>query len=482
MSQFTESAARQHTSLRKDAVGLLGILFFVLSAQAPLTGVVGAAALAVALGNGAGAPGAYVIVGLVLLLFSVGYTTIARRVDCRGGFYAIVRAGLGCDVGSIASWLALISYTTIQAAMYGLYGATTAGLLQAHLGLAVPWWTVAAVTGAIVYGLGVCNIEAGARVLAVLVIGEVAILLAMSAGVLLTGGGPEGLDLAASFSPGAMLVGAPGIAILFAIASMFGFESTAIYAGEAKDPNRTIPRATYTAVVAIALFLAFLMWILITYYGAGAAQQSALDALGSDPASFVLVPMTEILGSWAADVAAVLLSTSLFAGILAFHNVINRYLHAMAGNGELPEGLARTNRFSAPSVAASVQTISVVLVIAPFVLTSMDPLTTLFAWLSGQAVATLVALYLLTSVAIIAYFRRNPGATTWTGLVAPALSVVCMTGELGLIAGNFRVLTGGSLTTCVLLLGSVPVVALVGWLTARVARRPAGMATPELVD
>lgn len=30
------------TSLRKGAVGVLGILFFVLSAQAPLTGIAGA--------------------------------------------------------------------------------------------------------------------------------------------------------------------------------------------------------------------------------------------------------------------------------------------------------------------------------------------------------------------------------------------------------------------------------------------------------
>jgi len=55
----TDAPAKEHsTALRAGSIGVLGILFFVLSAQAPLTGIVGASPLAAALGNGAGAPGA----------------------------------------------------------------------------------------------------------------------------------------------------------------------------------------------------------------------------------------------------------------------------------------------------------------------------------------------------------------------------------------------------------------------------------------
>ena len=43
-------------TLKPNALGVLGILFFVLSAQAPLTGIAGAAPIAVALGNGPGVP------------------------------------------------------------------------------------------------------------------------------------------------------------------------------------------------------------------------------------------------------------------------------------------------------------------------------------------------------------------------------------------------------------------------------------------
>lgn len=52
---------------------------------------------------------------------------------------------------------------------------------------------------------------------------EVAILLMFGFSVLFKGGGPEGLDIAASFAPEAIASGAPGVAIMFAVASMFGF-------------------------------------------------------------------------------------------------------------------------------------------------------------------------------------------------------------------------------------------------------------------
>ena len=57
--------APANTRLRKNAVGVIGILFFVLSAQAPLTGIAGATPLSVGIGNGAGAPGAYLLVRIV---------------------------------------------------------------------------------------------------------------------------------------------------------------------------------------------------------------------------------------------------------------------------------------------------------------------------------------------------------------------------------------------------------------------------------
>lgn len=472
-----------HTALRNDAVGVPGIIFFVLSAQAPLTGIVGAAGLAVALGNGAGAPGAYLAVGLVIILFSVGFTTMTRHVDTRGGFSALVRAGLGDNVAPLATWLALLTYNVIQAAMYGLFGATAAVLIEQYAGVSVPWWVVVGLTVVVVLVVGMRNIETGARVVAVLVTAEIAILVALMLAVVLSGAAPEGFDLAASFSPSAISAGAPGIAIIFAIASLIGFESTAIYADEAKDPHRTIPRATYAAVTIIATFFALMMFVLVSYYGAGAAQGAALETISTDPALFVLAPMTDMFGSGAADVTAVLLCTSLFAGLLAFHNVVNRYLHSMATHRELPIGLARTTRQQAPAVAGVVQTVVVLLIMAPFAITGQDPVLALFGWLSGQAVAALIVLYILTTVAIIVYFRRNRTlGSTWSTLVAPGIALICLVGELVLIVTNFETLTGDGTTTKLVLLASVPVVAVAGWGLSTATRRRVAQPADEFAN
>ena len=265
--------------LRRGAVGVIGILFFVLSAQAPLTGIAGALPLAIGLGNGAGAPAAYLVVGLVIALFAVGFITMSRHVTDSGAFYSYIGRGLGRRLGTGAALLALWSYNVVQAAMYGIYGVVVSGLCSTYLHFSPPWWVCALVTMALVQILGSLNIDLGARFLAVLVGAEMAILLAFALVTLLTGGGPEGLDPGATFSPSALLAGAPGIAMVFAIASMFGFESTAIYSAEAKDPARTVPRATYLAVAVVATFFAFVSWMVVSAYGPSQIADEAGKAL-----------------------------------------------------------------------------------------------------------------------------------------------------------------------------------------------------------
>ncbi|QFU89792.1 APC family permease [Amycolatopsis sp. YIM 10] len=459
------------TSLKRNAFGIPGILFFVLSAQAPLTSIVGAAALAVALGNGAGAPGAYLIVGAVIVLFAVGFTTITRHLDVRGGFFAVIRAGLGFRTGAGGSLLALLAYNAVQIAMYGLLGASTAGLLARQFGVHTPWWLWIGVSIAAVWFLGSRKIEIGTQVLAVLVGLELLILVAFAVGVLFRTG-LSSLDVPASFGPDAILAGAPGVAIMFAIASMFGFESTAIYSTEARNPRRTVPRATYIAVVLIAVFLALVTWMLVSFYGAARVREAAGTALSGDPAVFALDPIAGVLGPWAGTVAEFLLCTSLFAGVLSFHNMITRYFHAMAGRGLFPAVLERTNRHQAPAVASLSQSLLATAVIAPFAVLGLNPVSTLFNWFSGLAVATLIVLYTLTSAAVVAYFRRHRvEPNRWTTLIAPVLASVLMLLVLTQVVGNFGVLTGGSAPTVGVLLGLVPL-AFLGGLAA--ARRAAG--------
>ncbi len=52
---------------------------------------------------------------------------------------------------------------------------------------------------------------------------------------------------------------------------------------------------------------------------------------------------SNLAGSMAGHVAAVLMITSLFAAILSFTNVLTRYWHALAKSGIGAQALARTH-------------------------------------------------------------------------------------------------------------------------------------------
>ena len=455
--------------LKPDSLGVLGIVFFVLSAQAPLTGIAGAVPIAVAIGNGAGAPAAYLAAGVVVLLFSVGFVAMGRHVVDAGAFYTYIGKGLGRRAGSGSAGVALFAYCAVQAAMYGLYGATVSGLVEHYTGTHVAWWAWTLVTMVIVQILGASGIEMGARILAVFVLAEFSILLVFALVTFFKGGGPEGLGFTASFSPSAALQGAPGVALMFAVASMFGFEATAIYGEEAREPRKTVPRATYLSVAVVTGFFAFTSWMLVSAHGASRATAEAGKALESgDATAFVFAPIAGRFGGWADDVLPILLATSLFAGILAFHNSANRYLFSLGREGLLPHALTAVNRRHSPGVAGIVQTVIAALLVMPFAILGKDPVLTLFSWFSGVAVLGIMLLYLLTSVSVVVHFRRSRADTRpWNTLIAPVLGALGIAGAIWLIVENFTTLIGGDRTTAVWLELSVPAVLVIGVVLAR---------------
>jgi hypothetical protein len=64
------------THLRRNAIGARHIVFFVVAAAAPLGFAVGAIPLAIGRG-GIGVSGMFLVVGVILLVFAVGYVAMA---------------------------------------------------------------------------------------------------------------------------------------------------------------------------------------------------------------------------------------------------------------------------------------------------------------------------------------------------------------------------------------------------------------------
>ena len=123
----TTSPTEPETSLRQGRLGVIGIVFFVVAAAAPLVGMTGAVPVAIVLGNGAAAPGAYLVVGITLLLFSVGYAAMSQRVTNAGAFFAYIGRGLGKHLGGASAFVSILAYLAIQLAIYGFFGAVMSG-------------------------------------------------------------------------------------------------------------------------------------------------------------------------------------------------------------------------------------------------------------------------------------------------------------------------------------------------------------------
>jgi amino acid transporter len=437
--------------LARNRIGVAGIVFFVVAAAAPLVGMTGAVPVAIGLGNGAGAPGAYLAVGLVLLVFSVGYAAMSHHVTNTGAFFAYVGRGLGLAVGVGSAFVSLLAYVTIQLAVFGFFGGVVGAQAAAQLGIDLPWYVWVLVAWVLVLGLSLLKVDVGAKLLGVLLTLELLALFAVGIAVVVQGGGPGGLDLAASFGPEAVFAGgfagSAGIALAFAFASFIGFEATAIYGEESRDPKRTVPLATYVSIGLITVLFALVSFAMVSALGADRAVDEVFARAGDalqDPAAVLFSVAEEYVGAWLADVMAWLVVTSLFAGLLAFQNSAARYVFSMARAGVLPGPLSRVNGRGAPGAASIAVSVVTAVVVLWFLARGLDPVANLFFWMSALAVLSIVLVEVLVSIAVIAFFRRHPArdAGVWSTVVAPGLAIVGMAAGAYLLAAKFALLAG----------------------------------------
>ncbi|MFE2877208.1 APC family permease [Streptomyces roseus] len=444
-------------ALRRAALGTADISFFVVSAAAPLTVMAGVAPVAILLG-GIGAPAGYLLAGLTLAVFAVGFTTMSRHVRSGGAFYAYITRGLGKRVGIGAALLALIGYNGMEIGVYGLLGTTTADTAHALGGLDVPWLPVSLAGLALIWYGGFRSIDFGAKLLGVLLVAETGILVLLAGGVLLKGGA-HGLS-AGSFAPGAVLVPGTAAVLAFAFAAFTGFESTVIYRREARDPDRTIPRATYIAVAFLGLFYAFIVWTVIQAFGA----REVLAAAAEDPGGLFFAAITTYVGPWAADLMHLFIVTSVIASLLAFHNAINRYALALAEEGVLPAALGRVHpRHRSPYLAGLAQTALGAVIVLAFALAGADPYQQLLLWVNTPGMIGLMALMLLAAIAVPVYFRRAAHTEgPWRTVVAPVTAAVLLAVAICLVVSKVDLFTMASTTVNTVLVALVPAVFLAG--------------------
>ncbi len=468
------------TALKRDQLGVPSIIFLVLAAVAPLTGAIVVLPLAIAFGNGGGIPLAVIVVAIALLLFAVGYAQMSKELVNAGGFYAIAVKGLGRGAGLVTGLIATLGYNMFVAGGTGTIGFFTGVVVLPSLfGFEVHWYIAGAIAFIACFLLARAGIHVSARILGIALILETLILLAFAVSVLVQ----TGFDIGAftlALSPEILVGGSIWIAFLLIATLFLGFEATSLFSEEAKDPRRTIPRATYGAIIVIGVLHAIVGWAIVSAVGVGESQGAALDSLASG--DLVLGLLDTYLGPFFAMVALVLLVISMVAAQLAFHNSAARYLYSLGRARILPGWLAVTNRHGAPQRALLVNVIFGLAIAAIFALAvetdpegnALPPVLTLVPVGIGFATLAILIVQTIAALSVVVHFRRTRDPRWWSTFVAPGLGFLALLGfSLGAMF-NFTLVAGSEALYVRLLPWLIPLVVIAGVIYALVlkSRKP----------
>ena len=426
-----------NTTLRKDALGVGAIVFLVLAAVAPLTGMVVVASLAIAFGNGGGAPFSFLAVAAVLLLFAIGYGKMSSQMVNAGGFYAFVVKGLGRPAGLAAGYIATLGYNFFVVGTIGTSGFFMMVLIDFLFGFSLNWFVWGAASMVVAYLMGVKGIDFSSKVLGVSLVLETSILVVFDIAVLFK----TGYDFSA-FSADAITTGSLSIGLLLAATGFLGFEATSLFSEEARNPLKTIPRATYLAITTIGLLLAVTTWAVVSATGVEQAQQTSIDHLEGGDLVFSIG--AEYLGEFMMKVMMVLLLVSLFAAMLAFHNSATRYLFSLGRAGVLPKALSRTSSTGSPVFAGTLQAGFALAVAAVFRIADLDPILQVVPAMLGFGTLAIVVLQALAALSIVVHFRRDHDPRLGSTLVAPAIGFIGLSFIVVMAVTHFDVVAGST--------------------------------------
>ena len=443
-------------SLKPGSIGLIGILLLAFSSAAPLVGSLGNIPFAIAFGNGSHAPGGFVIVTAILLLFAVGYVAMARKLTAAGGFYSFISHGLGRPLGLAAGFSAVLGYLCVEMALLGAIGYFGAQTFLAEFHLHVPWLVFAGVDLALATLATYFGVELSAKVLGVLFLFEITSLFVIDFAILIKGGA-HGVS-AAPLNPVDAFKGvAPGIGIFFAFWSWLGFEVVPNYAEESRDPKRLVPLGTYLAVIGLGVIYTLTAWAGVVGFGVNESVSQTTKQLGN---SYFLLAH-QFVGAWAETSINWLVLTSSFACTLAFHQTVSRYLYAIAREKVvLPQLLARTHpRHRSPHTGALATCAAAALGIAAFTVfyytsgsarafaPTFDAAaySEVFGWLAIACTFWVMLNQVLCSLAVIRFHwlpENRADFHWWRTLIAPLAGAAGMGFALYLLWSNLPTLGG----------------------------------------
>jgi len=413
----------------------------VLAYNAPLGVMAGYVPLVIGLGNGVGAPLIFIVVGALLTVFAVGLTAMARYMKRPGAFYAYIAAGIGRPAGLGGAFAAFAGYMAINISSSVLVGIVSKPLVEGLLhGPELPWWVWSILVWIVASGFSLLKLDFSAKVLGIALAAEILLVLTWST-VVFINGGPSGIpspqSMAESFTSGSL-----SFALLFGALTITGFEAVAVFREETKNPVKTVPRATYASVIALALLYCVGSLAYLTALG----PEDAIAVGATNPTGGFTQSVSQYVGFVAGDLVTVLLVTSGFASVLATQNIAARYLYTLGGDGVLSRRLGRVHpRFGSPFTASRVVAILSIVGFGGAAILGVDPVR-VYASLASFGGVCLIALMVGTALSVLLFFRRDAEheATFMQSVVSPSFAFIGLGAILFLAVTNMDTIIGGT--------------------------------------
>ena len=448
-------------------LGVTSLVMLIIAFNAPLVAMAGFEQLTIGRGNGIGAPVAFLVAGGILLIFSVGFVGMSRYIENPGAFYRYIVAGLGRPAGLAGAFLATTGYLLLCAGSYPYLGLVAISFMSGAFGTSLmPWEAWSALFLVLITGIGLLRIDFSAKVFGTLVGVEIALATIWQLAVILKGG-PEGYSLH-SFSLSAFGQGSISLGVLFAMLCMCGIEAAACFSGEAIEPNRSVGRATYIAIIFLAIFYSSSTWLYIVAQGAS----HAVDAATHDPVESFLKGVHQYLGAFMFKVISLVVVTSQMIAINAAQGSASRYLFALGRDGVLPSALGKVHRrLQSPYVAILCVAGICAVVLMAITFLRVDAVEA-YGGLTGMGIYFLLPLLAMTAFAVITFFHANPhfAPGLWVRLIAPAVSCVVLAALFVVISVNLEILVGTHAMTIASLM-TVVIIPVAGWTLAVAYRR-----------
>jgi basic amino acid/polyamine antiporter, APA family len=329
----------------------------------------------------------WTVAGVLSLLGALTYAELGAMNPEAGGLYTYIRDAFGPLPAFLYGWTSFVVISSGSMATLAVAFAAYLGQIVS-LG-SIPKPLISVLLIALVATINVRGTRKSAAVQNWTTAAKVGALLALSVLLIVRGHSPPATTAALPMQSLAAGIGAAMIGVLWAYE---GWQYVTFSAGEARDPQRTFPRAIGLATLAlIALYLLANVGYLAALGPTGAAQSErvAADATAT------------ILGPVAGKIVGGLILVSIFSALNGLTLTAPRMYYAMARDGVFFKRLAIVHpRFETPAFA----------IVSIAAWGALMAATGTFEQLLTYVVFAGWIFYALGALAIFVYRRRQPDA------------------------------------------------------------------------